>query len=72
MDPRPITLRELKMPIEYELLKDKPYPFSVCPKCGKPFLRGTIQRRKKKWGKPQPYCALICSQCKEIVGHEEP
>lgn len=39
-----------------------------------PFLRGVVQRRRWKffffgaWD----YCALICSQCKEIVGHESP
>jgi uncharacterized protein YlaI len=66
------------MPTEYALLKNKPYPISVCPKCKKsfePFLRGVVQRPKRTWwgfGKLQPYCVLICSECKEIVGYEEP
>lgn len=51
-------------------------PIEKCPKCGAepfdPFLRGQVQRRKFKWflWDPWPYCALICWNCKEIVGYE--
>jgi len=66
------------MPIEYMLLKDQPVPLSKCPMCDAqpfiPFLRGTVQRSKRRWWifQPQAYCALICSSCKEIVGYESP
>jgi hypothetical protein len=64
------------MPIEYVLLKDKPIPQSHCPYCGaipfEPFLRGTIQRSKFHLGKRRNYCALICSNCKAVVGYEAP
>ena len=66
------------MPIEYVLLKDAPCKIAVCPKCGAtpfvPFLRGMVARRRYKWlffGEWE-YMALICSECKEIVGHESP
>lgn len=66
------------MPIECTLLKDAPVALTKCPKCGAapfvPFMRGSIQRMKRKWGFlwKQPYCTLICSTCQEIVGHEYP
>lgn len=66
------------MPIESWLLENQPVPFEHCPACGEifvPFLRGMIQRSKRSWlglGPRQSYCALICSECKEIVGHESP
>ena len=66
------------MPIEYTLLQYQPCPIARCPKCGAkpfvPFIRGTIQRRKFQYffWKPRPYCALICSACKEIVDYENP
>jgi len=65
------------MAIESTLLEDKPLPFEVCPKCGKPFepfLRGQVQRGKRKlgFGPKQDYCALICRACQEIVGYESP
>ena len=67
------------MPIECVLLEDRPVPIETCPKCGmtpfEPFIRGTVQRRKKKFfffGEEWPYCALICSHCKEIVDYESP
>lgn len=66
------------MGIEYVLLKDAPVPLKRCPKCGvepfEPFLRGLIARRRYKWvffGK-WDYMALICAECKEIVGYESP
>ncbi len=64
------------MPIEYTLLRDAPVPLTHCPACGDrpfdPFMRGMVQRSKRKWfiGPKRPYCALICSKCKEIVTHE--
>lgn len=66
------------MPIEYCQLEHAPCPLAFCPACGDkpfdPFLRGMVQRSKRKWlvGPKQPYCALICSKCKEIVGYENP
>jgi hypothetical protein len=66
------------MPIEFTVLKDQPSPIEKCPRCGvepfEPFLRGQIQRGK--WDllrlRIRPYCTLICTACKEIVGHEHP
>ena len=66
------------MPIECVLLEDRPVPLPACPKCGarpfEPFIRGTVQRRKAKFffWQPWPYCALICSRCKEIAAYESP
>jgi hypothetical protein len=67
------------MPVECELLKDAPVPLEECPVCGEnpfePFLRGLVQRGTRGWcgfGRRRPYCALICSMCKNIVGYEEP
>lgn len=66
------------MPIEYTLLKDQPCPIIVCPACDepfRPFMRGVVQR-SKRWlwglGPRRDYCALICWECKEIVGYESP
>lgn len=70
------------MPIEAVILDLLPSPFAACPECGaapfEPFLRGQVQRMwpwtwRTLWlpiGEPQPYCALICRECKEIVGYE--
>lgn len=63
------------MPIEYSQLEGRPVPFEECPFCDvmpfEPFLRGIVQSWwRKLLGKP--YCALICENCKEIVGHEKP
>ena len=66
------------MPKEVAQLQNAPVPLKSCPKCRAfpfiPVLRGQIQRPKRKWffGKPQPYCALICWRCKDIVGYEDP
>jgi formate dehydrogenase maturation protein FdhE len=66
------------MPVECVLLEDRPVPIAKCPKCGAepfaPFIRGTIQRRKFRYFffEEWPYCALICSTCKEIVDYESP
>jgi hypothetical protein len=63
------------MPIECVLLDDAPVPLRECPECGvlpfRPFMRGQVQRWKGLFRK-RPYCALICSTCKEIVGWEKP
>ncbi len=61
------------MPIEFVRLKDKPQPMLRCPKCGYlfvAFMRGQVQNRWRKWLR-RPYCCLICSKCKEIVGYED-
>jgi hypothetical protein len=67
------------MPIEYILLQGAPVSVNKCPACGaqpfEPFLRGMVQRGKKKYiffGPKRDYCALICSSCKELVGYESP
>lgn len=66
------------MPIESFQLETAPNRLTNCPKCGKPFepfLRGQVQRGSRSWfgfGKPRPYCALICRACKDIVGFEYP
>ena len=62
------------MPIEFSLLQHEPEPLSVCPNCRLPFesfLRGQVQ---SWWRKllHMKYCAVICRECKEIVGHEKP
>jgi len=71
------------VPIEYTLLKNQPCELNKCPQCDaqpfKPFIRGTVQRNPYPWYDPfgwlteeRPYCALICSKCKNIVGYEGP
>ena len=74
-----LVLREfLTMPIEFAVLQHQPVPLEKCPRCGvepfDPFLRGQVQRWK--WSlltlSIRPYCTIICSSCKEIVGHEHP
>ena len=63
------------MPKEYVLLKHKGSPISSCPKCGAspfiPFMRGQVQNSLRAFF-GRPYCCLICSKCKEIVGYEQP
>lgn len=62
------------MPKEYALLKGYPYAFEECKKCGQAFpefSRGMVQswwRKKLRL----PYCAVICHNCKEIIGWEKP
>jgi len=72
------------MPIEYVWLLDKPEPIEHCPSCGGTpfvsFLRGCVMRSPWSWAglvswltrQPFRYCATICSECKQIVGHERP
>lgn len=68
------------MPLEAALLDGSPSPVMDCPLCAKPFrpfLRGQVQRSPWAWwqlfglfGESRRYCALICWECKEIVGYE--
>lgn len=67
------------MPIECSLLDGAPVPVLQCPACGiypvRPFLRGQVQRLSRRWYAPwlrRPYCAVICRDCKAIVGYEDP
>jgi|SaaInlV_165m_DNA_1040744.scaffolds.fasta_scaffold34537_2 hypothetical protein len=70
------------MPIEVVQLRGKPVPkrFTKCNGCGAdPFVmdelvRGKIQRCKRKFGFlwKQDYCAVICNNCRDIVGYESP
>lgn len=74
------------MPIEARLLHSYPVPLSRCPVCGaepfETFMRGMVHRggvralieRARCWwrGDTYRYCALICYECKEIVGYEAP
>lgn len=62
------------MPIEYVLLKNRPYAVEICRHCGEKapeFLRGMVQ---SSWRKllGLPYCAVICHACKNITGYEKP
>lgn len=65
------------MPIECVQLKDEPFPFEKCPKCGAgwpEFMRGQVQRSKRVLGFlwKRPYCAIICHKCKNVIGWESP
>ena len=62
------------MPIEYKLLKNEPYAMEKCPKCNQQFpefMRGMVQSGWRKILR-LPYCAVICHNCKEIIGWEKP
>jgi predicted nucleic-acid-binding Zn-ribbon protein len=65
------------MPKEYSMLKNAPEKFDRCPSCHnepfQSFMRGQVQK-EKKWLfiKEREYCAVICKNCKEIVGYEDP
>lgn len=62
------------MPKEYELLKNAPYVFEKCKTCGTPFpefMRGMVQSNARKFF-GLPYCAVICHNCKETIGWEQP
>ena len=55
------------------MLLDQSEKYQECPRCGsKPFesfMRGLVQRNN--WfGFRKQYCAVICSDCKQIVGYE--
>lgn len=72
------------MPMECFILKDKPTTIVRCPACNvypfEPFMRGQVQKGWLEWvvelirsrlsDRPPCYCAVICSDCKEIVGWE--
>ena|SRR2546425_3437691 len=73
------------MPIEALALTMQAVPLIYCPVCVAnpftPFMRGQVQR--SRWfcwagllslilARPFDYCALICADCKEIVGWERP
>ena len=60
------------MPIEAIVSEVLPVPFDQCPKCRRafePFLRGQVVRFDW-WGLRKRIWALICYDCKEIVGYE--
>jgi len=63
------------VPSEYTLLIDKPEALEKCPRCltrpFRSFLRGQVHSYWRKFWR-RPYCCLICSECKEIVGYEKP
>lgn len=60
------------MPVEAVVFEKRPEPLTTCPKCHKPFrsfLRGfTVSLWRRFFG--LPYWAVICSECKDIVGYE--
>jgi len=73
------------MPLEAIALLMQAVPLEQCPLCGAspftPFMRGQVQR--KRWTcreglrsilcmRPFDYCALICADCKQVVGWERP
>lgn len=64
------------MPIEVVTRAGEPAIFEKCPNCGaepfEPFLRFQVARRVYKYfvfGK-WPFFAVICRDCKDIVGYE--
>lgn len=65
-------LSDLKFP------GNRPCQLKTCPNCQKPFrpfLRGRVHSAFYRWfffGKKFIAYALICSECKEIVGYEPP
>lgn len=62
------------MPIEYIQLKGDPYVFEKCPKCSAPFpefMRGQVQSGWRKFFRLK-YCAVICHDCRQIIGWEKP
>lgn len=62
------------MPKECELLKKEPYVFEKCKLCGTPFpefMRGQVQSSSRKFF-GLPYCAVICHNCKDVIGWEQP
>jgi hypothetical protein len=62
------------MPIECAQLRNAPYASEKCSECGAAFpefMRGQVQSGWRKLLR-LPYCAVICHQCKEIIGWEKP
>jgi hypothetical protein len=72
------------MPLEAIALQMQPSPFDICPRCGArpctPFMRGQVQRSRLSLAgvlaflcvRPWDYCAVICADCKKLVGWERP
>jgi len=62
------------MPWEYGALQEQSQPLDKCPLCGAQFqcfLRGMVHNTWRKLIRTE-YCAVICQECKEIVGYEQP
>jgi hypothetical protein len=62
------------MTIEYSQLKGAPYAFEECPHCKQEFpefMRGMVQSAWRRF-LCLPYCAVICHECKDIIGWEKP
>ena len=62
------------MPIEAVVLLRYPYARERCKKCGAmfpEFMRGQVQSDWRKFFR-LPYCAIICHECKNIIGWEKP
>ena len=62
------------MPIESLWLRDQPPLLAACPLCGWPFDQ-LMRRQVQSWWRRLlrlPYCAVICRDCKEVVGWEKP
>lgn len=64
------------MPIQAITSRLMPQPLQVCPKCNadpfESFMRGQVVRTfwlPWKWRRTDIW-AVICSQCKDIVGYE--
>lgn len=70
------------MPIEVLTRGHEPAPLARCPKCGaepfEPFMRFMVARDMYSlwravlalFGRTRPAFAVICRECKEIVGYE--
>ena len=62
------------MPIECAQLRNAPYAREKCGECGAAFpefVRGQVQSWWRKLRR-LPYCAVICHECKEVIGWEKP
>lgn len=62
------------MPKEFELLRRAPYAKEYCKNCGQvnpEFMRGLVQSTWRRLLKMK-YCAVICHNCKQIIGWEKP
>lgn len=60
---------------EYAALRGRPEVLRYCPECGdepfRSFMRGQVASYWRKFFK-RPYCCIICTHCKKIVGYERP
>lgn len=80
-------VREGIVPTEVRALHNTPVPIERCPCCKaepfEPWLRGQVQRDRYPWWArvlpirwrvrfKRPYCSLICTKCKSLIGHESP